>query len=87
RSTHLDVDWVYRRLVPNALQRVFAVIWKVDGDIRQSVRGKLDQCQKFLSRQNKGGAGSFISSDYPSGNMVLWVAVILATYLFIGFVS
>ncbi|MEZ9161710.1 Na(+)/H(+) antiporter subunit D [Shewanella sp. 10N.286.55.A9] len=87
RSTHLDVDWVYRRLVPNALQRVFAVIWKVDGDIRQSVRGKLDQCQKFLSRQNKGGAGSFISSDYPSGNMVLWVAVILATYLFIGFVN
>ncbi|PMG76558.1 Na(+)/H(+) antiporter subunit D [Shewanella sp. 10N.286.51.B7] len=87
RSTHLDVDWVYRRLVPNALQRVFDVIWKVDGDIRQSVRGKLDQCQKFLSRQNKGGAGSFISSDYPSGNMVLWVAVILATYLFIGFVN
>ncbi|MCL1065850.1 Na(+)/H(+) antiporter subunit D [Shewanella olleyana] len=86
RSTHLDVDWVYRRLVPNILQRMFAVIWKVDGDIRQSVRGKLSQCQAFLARQYKEG-GSFISSDYPSGNMVLWVAVILATYLFIGFVS
>ncbi|WP_153914005.1 Na(+)/H(+) antiporter subunit D [Shewanella sp. TC10] len=86
RSTHLDVDWVYRRLVPNFLQRMFAVIWKVDGDIRQSVRGKLSQCQAFLARQYKEG-GSFISSDYPSGNMVLWVAVILATYLFIGFVS
>ncbi|GIU51497.1 MULTISPECIES: Na(+)/H(+) antiporter subunit D [Shewanella] len=86
RSTHLDVDWVYRRLVPNIMQRMFAVIWKVDGDIRQSVRGKLSQCQAFLARQYKEG-GSFISSDYPSGNMVLWVAVILATYLFIGFVS
>ncbi|MDO6774929.1 Na(+)/H(+) antiporter subunit D [Shewanella sp. 3_MG-2023] len=86
RSTHLDVDWVYRRLVPNALQRIFAVIWKVDGEIRQSIRGKLDQCQQFLARQYKGG-GSFISSDYPSGNMVLWVAVILASYLFIGFIN
>ncbi|WP_299568556.1 Na(+)/H(+) antiporter subunit D [uncultured Shewanella sp.] len=86
RSTHLDVDWVYRRLVPNIMQRMFAVIWKVDGDIRQSVRGKLSQCQAFLARQYKEG-GSFISSDYPSGNMVLWVAVILATYLFIGFVN
>ncbi|MEZ9236658.1 Na(+)/H(+) antiporter subunit D [Shewanella sp. 10N.286.52.A9] len=86
RSTHLDVDWVYRRLVPNILQRMFAVIWKVDADVRQSVRGKLSQCQAFLARQYKEG-GSFISSDYPSGNMVLWVAVILATYLFIGFVN
>ncbi|KPZ73461.1 Na(+)/H(+) antiporter subunit A [Shewanella sp. P1-14-1] len=86
RSTHLDVDWVYRRLVPNILQRMFAVIWRVDADVRQSVRGKLSQCQAFLARQYKEG-GSFISSDYPSGNMVLWVAVILATYLFIGFVN
>ncbi|MBQ4890453.1 cation:proton antiporter [Shewanella sp. UCD-FRSSP16_17] len=86
RSTHLDVDWVYRRLVPNILQRMFAVIWKVDADVRQSIRGKLSQCQAFLARQYKEG-GSFISSDYPSGNMVLWVAVILATYLFIGFVN
>ncbi|QIR15645.1 Na(+)/H(+) antiporter subunit D [Shewanella aestuarii] len=86
RSTHLDVDWVYRRLVPNALQRMFSVIWRVDGEVRQSIRGKLSQCQAFLARQYKGG-GSFISSDYPSGNMVLWVAVILATYLFIGFVK
>ncbi|QLE86628.1 Na(+)/H(+) antiporter subunit D [Shewanella sp. Scap07] len=86
RSTHLDVDWVYRRLVPNALQRMFAVIWKVDGSVRQAVLGKLDQCQQFFARQLKGG-GSFISSAYPSGNMVLWVAVILAAYLFIGFVK
>ncbi|WP_076539608.1 Na(+)/H(+) antiporter subunit D [Shewanella sp. UCD-KL21] len=86
RSTHLDVDWAYRRLVPNALQRMFAVIWKVDAEVRQSIRDKLNQCQAFLARQYKGG-GSFISTDYPSGNMVLWVAVILASYLFIGFVS
>ena len=86
RSTHLDIDWVYRRLVPNGLQRIFAVIWKVDAEIRQSIRSKLNQCQTFLSRQYKGG-GSLMSTDYPSGNMVLWVAVILATYLFIGFVS
>ncbi|QBF83785.1 Na(+)/H(+) antiporter subunit D [Shewanella maritima] len=85
RSTHLDVDWVYRRLMPNIVQRMFAVIWKVDGKLRQAALGKLSQCQAFLARQHKGN-GSFISSAYPSGNMVLWVAVILAAYLFIGFI-
>ncbi|ACA88213.1 Na(+)/H(+) antiporter subunit D [Shewanella woodyi] len=86
RSTHLDVDWVYRRLVPNALQRMFAVVWKVDGEVRQAVLGKLNQGQQLLTRKSKG-AGSFISSTYPSGNMVLWVAIILAAYLFMVFIG
>ncbi|MBW8184019.1 Na(+)/H(+) antiporter subunit D [Shewanella nanhaiensis] len=86
RSTHLDVDWVYRRLVPNALQRMFAVIWRVDGEVRQAVLGKLNQGQQLLTRKSKG-AGSFISSTYPSGNMVLWVAIILAAYLFMVFIG
>ncbi|WP_394393814.1 Na(+)/H(+) antiporter subunit D [Shewanella woodyi] len=86
RSTHLDVDWVYRRLVPNILQRMFAVIWRVDGEVRQAVLGKLNQGQQLLTRKSKG-AGSFISSTYPSGNMVLWVAIILAAYLFMVFIG
>ena len=86
RSTNLDVDWIYRRAIPNVLQNVFAVIWKADGALRNAVRGRLNQCQSFIASKHKG-LGGLLSGSYPSGNMVLWVAVLLASYLFIGFVS
>ncbi|WP_299793126.1 Na(+)/H(+) antiporter subunit D [uncultured Shewanella sp.] len=86
RSTNLDVDWFYRRAIPNVLQKVFAVIWKADGDLRQAAKVKLDLCRGYLARQHKG-LGGLMSGTYPSGNMVLWVAILLASYLFIGFVS
>ncbi|WP_394147298.1 Na(+)/H(+) antiporter subunit D [Shewanella atlantica] len=86
RSTNLDVDWFYRRAIPNVLQKVFAFIWKADGALRQAAKVKLDLCRGYLARQHKG-LGGLMSGTYPSGNMVLWVAILLASYLFIGFVS
>lgn len=86
RSTNLDVDWIYRRAIPNVLQKVFAVIWQADGALRNAVTSRLSQCQRFIASKHKG-LGGLLSGSYPSGNMVLWVAVLLASYLFIGFVS
>ncbi|WP_299808105.1 Na(+)/H(+) antiporter subunit D [uncultured Shewanella sp.] len=85
-STNLDVDWFYRRAIPATLQKVFAVIWKADGALRQAIKGKLSLCQSIIANKHKG-LGGLLSGSYPSGNMVLWVAVILASYLFIGFLG
>ena len=86
RSTNLDVDWIYRRAIPAALQKMFAVIWKADGALRQAIRGKLSQYQSIIANKHKG-LGGLLSGSYPSGNMVLWVAVILASYLFMVFIG
>ncbi|ABZ77910.1 NADH dehydrogenase (quinone) [Shewanella halifaxensis HAW-EB4] len=86
RSTNLDVDWIYRRAIPSVLQKLFTAIWKADGALRQTVRGKLSQYQSIIANKHKG-LGGLLSGSYPSGNMVLWVAVILASYLFIGFIG
>ncbi|QFU24181.1 Na(+)/H(+) antiporter subunit D [Shewanella eurypsychrophilus] len=86
RSTNLDVDWIYRRAIPNVLARVFAAIWKADGALRNAVLGKWSQCQRFIASKHKG-LGGLLSGSYPAGNMVLWVGVLLASYLFIGFVN
>lgn len=86
RSTNLDIDWVYRRAIPTVLQKLFAVIWKVDGALRQTVKDKLNQYQAVIASKHKG-LGGLLSGSYPSGNMVLWVAVLLASYLFIGFIG
>jgi len=81
----LDFDWLYRRVFPKTLQSVFSVIWKVDSAIRQAFISKLYQAQSFLVRQNKGNS-KLLSRAYPAGSMVMWVAVILATYLLLTFI-
>jgi len=85
RSTNLDFDWIYRHFFPIALQRLFAPIRKIDKSIRQSFVNKLDSCLVFISKKNNRLSG-LLSRNYPVGSMVLWVAVILATYLFLSFV-
>jgi len=85
RSTNLDFDWIYRRAAPNVLQSIFSFISKADRALRQVFLVKLDQCLAFLSRRNEGTSG-LLSRTYPAGSMVMWVAVILATYLFLSFI-
>ena len=85
RSTNLDFEWVYRRAVPSVLQRVFSVIWKTDAAIREAFIVRLNQLQSFLVRQNKG-TSRLLSRTYPAGSMVMWVAVILASYLLLTYI-
>ena len=85
RSTNLDFEWVYRRAVPSVLQRVFSVIWKLDTAIREAFIVRLNLLQSFLVNHNKG-TSRLLSRTYPAGSMVMWVAVILATYLLLTFI-
>ncbi len=86
RSTNLDFDWIYRRAFPVALQNMFSIIWKTDSTLRQAFLLRLNWCLTFLS-QRIGGESRLLSRTYPAGSMVMWVAVILATYLFLSFIT
>jgi len=85
RSTNLDFDWVYRRALPTTLQSTFSVIWKADHAIRQAFLVRLNQTLAFLSQRYQGPS-RLLSRTYPAGSMVMWVAVILATYLLLSFI-
>lgn len=85
RSTNLDFDWLYRRLLPVALKNCFAVIWSSDKAIRGTFLKKLDKGLAFISKRNNRMSG-LLSQNYPAGSMVLWVAVILASYLLLSFI-
>jgi len=81
----LDFDWLYRRVFPTALQNTFTVIWKIDTAIRQAFFVKFNQALTFIS-QSYQGPSKLLSRTYPAGSMVMWVAVILATYLLLSFI-
>ena len=81
----LDFDWFYRRAFPVALHSMFSVIWKTDEAIRQAFLLRLNRSLTFLSRHYEGPS-RMLSRTYPAGSMVMWVAVILATYLLLSFI-
>ena len=85
RSTNLDFEWLYRRATPVILQTAFSFIWRVDAAIRQAFQTRLKQTLDFVASRN-GGPSRLLSSTFPAGSMVMWVAVILATYLLLSFI-
>jgi multicomponent Na+:H+ antiporter subunit D len=86
RSTNLDVDWFYRRAFPRALTSMFAFIWQVDSSLRQAFMLKLTMTLTYIAGKNNRLSG-LLSRNYPSGSMAMWVAVVLATYLFLSFIK
>ncbi|MCH6566307.1 MAG: Na(+)/H(+) antiporter subunit D, partial [Proteobacteria bacterium] len=85
-STNLDVDWLYRRVFPAAARSLLSVIWTLDSTIRQTIRLRLDSFLGHLARRHEGPS-DLLSRTRPLGSMVMWVAVLLATYLFLSFVG
>lgn len=86
RSTNLDFEWFYRRAFPSVLKNVFTFIWQIDSSLRQECKLRLARYLTYIAEKNNRISG-LLSRNYPSGNMALWVAVVLATYLFLSFIQ
>jgi multicomponent Na+:H+ antiporter subunit D len=86
RSTNLDFDWVYRRAMPTVFQNMFRVIWKTDRIVRDMVKAKINVSFTYLAGKNNRLSG-MLSKNHPIGSMALWVAIVLAMYLFLSFIK
>ena len=81
----LDFDWFYRRACPTALQSMFTIIWQADRTLRQKIKAKLNRYLTYFAKKNN--RLSLLSENYPSGSMAMWIAVVLAIYLFLIFIQ
>lgn len=86
RSTVLDFDWLYRRAVPSILQQMFSVIWQADRALRDAMKLRLYSCLSYFSGKNNR-LSALLSQNHPSGSMAMWVAVVLAAFLFLSFIK
>ena len=82
----LDADWLYRRVIPKVLIRVFTVIWRIDGQVRGQIKQGISNSIGYLSPRSNL-LGGILSKQFPLGNMVMWVALILAIYLMLSIFS
>ena len=79
RSVNLDVDWLYRRLAPNAVHAVMAKVAPIDRALRNQAKAAIDWALRDLARHHGSYGG--LGGSWPTGSMVLWVAALLGLSL------
>ncbi len=79
RAINLDADWSYRWLGPRVTHALTALIRPTDAAVRRSVRHRLQTFLDALFRHH--GPQGVLARSWPTGSMVIWVAISLAVYL------
>ena len=78
-ATNIDVEWFYRRLAPRAVQRVGRLVSSTGDAAARALRGGNKALMRSVFRHY--GPEGTLARTWPTGSMVLWVAVLLAASL------
>ena len=79
RAVNLDVDWIYRRLIPVLYRPIAALIGLIWTALSEAALKNLGQFQNLLYRWHSPETG--MARVRPTGAMVIWVAILLAVTL------
>jgi multicomponent Na+:H+ antiporter subunit D len=79
RAVNLDSDWLYRRAAPRLLGALEALGRPIDGALRRGFVRRINGFLNMLWRHH--GPHGVLARSWPTGSMVLWVAVLLGMYL------
>ena len=79
RAVHIDAEWFYRKAGPWLLGTVGRAVTRVDVYVRSSV---LEFVRSIMhgAKRTHGPVGP-LAKSWPTGSMVLWVAILLVAYL------
>ncbi|TVS15583.1 MAG: Na(+)/H(+) antiporter subunit D [Gammaproteobacteria bacterium] len=77
----LDVDWLYRKLLPRLATRAQKLVDQVWGGMLAALMGRLRWLVTTVNRHH--GPQGVLARTWPTGSMVLWVAVMLAASLLV----
>lgn len=79
RSTNLDTDWVYRRLLPRLFAHIGNLVRLVDSLFRVAC---LAMIKRFLTWLSKScSAQGWLGSTWSTSSMAFWAAVLLGVFL------
>jgi multicomponent Na+:H+ antiporter subunit D len=81
RSVNLDADWLWRRAAPAVSRPIADAIAGADHAVRGAVVDTLAAGLRTAERSQ-----GLLARSWPTGSMVLWVAVLLAAYLLLHLV-
>ena len=78
-AINIDVEWVYRRLAPRAVRRVGRLVSRTGDAAARVLPGGTKALMRSVFRHY--GPEGTLARTWPTGSMVLWVAVLLAASL------
>ena len=79
RSTNIDVEWLYRRLAPRWVRRCTQGLTDVSDTLGQATQNASRGVMRSVVRHY--GPEGTLARSWPTGSMVLWVAMLLAASL------
>ena len=79
RSTNIDVHWLYRRLAPRCVRHCTQGWTAVSDTLGQATQNASRAVMRSVVRHY--GPEGTLARSWPTGSMVLWVAVLLAASL------
>lgn len=82
-SVNLDVDWLYRRLCPRLFNPVAEWLRSADQQCRHRI---ISAIKGILAGVRQSGFDGKLFNSSPTGPMVMWIVVVLASYLLASFV-
>jgi len=80
----LDWDWFYRTLGPAATSRTVTALARAGGRVESALRDRVERLLERLFQVH--GPRGLLARTWPTGSMVLWVAVLLGAFLLFYYV-
>lgn len=84
RTVNLDVDWIYRRLLPRLLEGVSQGLSQVWVNLSSNVQLGLNCIVTILFRLY--GPNTGVAKVLPTGSMVVWIAILLGLVLVVNYI-
>ena len=78
RSTNLDFDWIYRRVLPRLWRHVEAMATRGHAALWQGLQASVARAIETAYRHH--GPQGMLARTWPTGSMVLWAAALLAAF-------
>ena len=79
RAVNIDSDWIYRRLLPNAVGATMRVGGALSRAVLDGARNRITVFIQTVYRHH--GPEGILERTWPSGSMALWVAILLGIVL------
>ncbi len=79
KSTNLDFDWTYRRLLPKSITALGNFLLPIDRFVRSVFLRRIEQIITGVFRYH--GPTGLLAKTSTTGSTALWVAVLLALYM------
>ena len=84
RAVNLDIDWIYRRLLPRLLGGVSQGLSQVWANLSSNVQLGLNRIVAILFRLY--GPNTGVAKVLPTGSMVVWIAILLGLVLVVNYI-